>query len=94
MRGQHGTVLRMSAPFTLQASGEGTAILTVPMPGAAPVRLELDEAAARELRDGIDAAVALGASGGQGPVHTFAVGDATVTVAAAPGGSLNLRIDR
>jgi hypothetical protein len=64
------------------------------MPGAAPVRLELDEIAARELRDGIDAAVALGASGGHGTAHEFAVGDATVTVSAATDSSVNLRIDR
>jgi hypothetical protein len=84
----------MTAPFTLQAGENGAAILTVPTPGGEPARLTLDQAAARELRDGVDAAVALGASGGQGPVHRFTVGDATVTVSAVPGGSINLRIDR
>jgi hypothetical protein len=84
----------MSAPFTLQAAGDGTAILTVPGPDGTPARLTLDAAAARELRDGVDAAVALGARGGLGPAHRFAVGDATVTVSAVPGGSVNLRIDR
>ena len=48
----------------------------------------------RELRDGIDAAVARGAAGGQGPVSEFGVGDAAVTVSAVPGGSVKLRIDR
>jgi hypothetical protein len=84
----------VSAPFSLQAGDNGTAILTVPTPGGEPARLTLDQAAARELRDGVDAAVALGAAGGQGPAHRFAVGDATVTVSAVAGGSVNLRIDR
>jgi hypothetical protein len=84
----------MSAPFSLQVGDNGNAILTVPRPDGPPERLELDGTAARELRDGVDAAVALGASGGQGPAHRFAVGDATVTVSAVAGGSVNLRIDR
>jgi hypothetical protein len=84
----------MSAPFTFEANPDGTTTLVVPSPGGAPARLKLDAAAARELRDGMDAAVALGVSGGQGPAHQFAVGDATVTVSAVPGGSVNLRIDR
>jgi len=84
----------MSAPFTFEANGDGTTTLVVPAPGGEPARLKLDAAASRELRDGLDAAVALGARGGQGPAHRFAVGDATVTVSAVPGGSVNLRIDR
>jgi hypothetical protein len=84
----------MDAPFTLKPGADGSAILTVPVPGAAPSRLTLDQAALRELRDGIDAAVAHGAAGGQGPAHRFDVGDATVTVSAVSGGSVNLRIDR
>jgi hypothetical protein len=84
----------MKAPFTLEPAAGGGAILTVPASGAEPSRLTLDQAALQELRDGIDAAVARGAAGGQGPAHRFAVGDATVTVSAVPGGSVNLRIDR
>ena len=84
----------MSAPFSLEPTSAGTAILTVPRENGAPVRLELDPSATRELRDGIDAAVALGARGGQGPAHRFTVGDATVTISATPGGSVNLRVDR
>jgi alpha-D-ribose 1-methylphosphonate 5-triphosphate synthase subunit PhnG len=79
----------MDAPFTLEPGADGSAILTVP-----PARLTLDQEALRELRAGIDAAVARGAVGGQGAVHRFEVGDATVTVSAVPGGSVNLRIDR
>ena len=84
----------MDAPFTLEPGADGSAILTVPAPGGAPARLTLDQSALRELREGLDAAVARGAAGGQGPAHRFAVGDATVTVSAVPGGSVNLRIDR
>jgi hypothetical protein len=84
----------MDAPFTLEPGPDGSAILTVPARDAAPSRLTLDQAGLRELRDGIDAAVARGAAGGQGVVHRFEVGDATVTVSAMPGGSVNLRIDR
>jgi hypothetical protein len=74
--------------FTLEPGPDGSAILAVE--GA---RLTLDQTALRELRDGIDAAVARGAAGGQGPVHEFAVGHAVVTVSAVPGGSVQLRID-
>lgn len=74
--------------FTLEANASGGATLTVD--GA---RLALDQAELRELRDGIDAAVALGARGGQGPAHRFTVGGATVTVSAAPGGAVRLHID-
>jgi hypothetical protein len=84
----------MDAPFTLEPGADGSAILTVPARDAAPSRLTLDQAGLRELREGIDAAVARGAAGGQGAVHRFEVGDATVTVSAMPGGSVNLRIDR
>ncbi len=84
----------MSAPFTFEANDDGTTTLVVPASSGEPARLKLDAAAARELRDGMDAAVALGVSGGRGPAHQFAVGDATVTVSAVPGGSVNLRIDR
>ena len=87
-------VASMEPSFTLEPGADGSAILTVPALDAAPSRLTLDQAALRELRDGIDAAVARGAAGGQGPAHRFAVGDATVTVSAVPGGSVNLRIDR
>jgi hypothetical protein len=80
--------------FTLEPGADGSAILTVPAPGGESSRLTLDQAALRELRDGLDAAAARGATGGQGPVHRFAVGDATVTVSAVVGGSVNLRIDR
>jgi hypothetical protein len=79
----------MEAPFTLDPGPDGSAVLTVD-----EARLTLDQAALRELRDGIDAAVARGAAGGQGPVAEFAVGDAVVTVSARPGGSVHLRIDR
>jgi hypothetical protein len=79
--------------FTLEPNPSGGAILTVAGANGAPVRLELDQAAVRELRDGIDAAVALGARGGQGPAYRFAVGDATVTVSAVPGGAVHLHID-
>jgi hypothetical protein len=75
--------------FTLDPGPDGSAVLTVD-----EARLTLDQAALRELRDGIDAAVARGAAGGQGPVAEFAVGDAVVTVSARPGGSVSLRIDR
>ena len=75
--------------FTLEPGPDGTAILTVDS-----AKLTLDQAGLRELRDGIDAAVARGAAGGQGPVSEFGVGDATVTVSAVPGGSVKLRIDR
>ena len=78
----------MDAPFTLEPA-PGGAILTVD-----EARLTLDQEALRALRDGIDAAVARGAAGGQGPVSEFGVGDATVTVSAVPGGSVKLRIDR
>ena len=84
----------MDAPFTLEPGADGSATLTVPVRGGAPSRLTLDQAALREFRDGIDAAVARGAAGGQGPAHRFEVGDATVTVSATPDGSVNLRIDR
>jgi hypothetical protein len=79
----------MNAPFTLEPGADGSAILTV-----GPSRLTLDPAGLSELRDAIDAAVARGAAGGQGPAHRFDVGDATVTVSAVSGGSVNLRIDR
>jgi hypothetical protein len=84
----------MDAPFTLEPGADGSAVLTVPSREGTPSRLTLDQAALRELRDGIDAAVARGAAGGQGVVHRFEVGDATVTVSAVPGGSVHLRIDR
>jgi hypothetical protein len=87
-------VIPMDAPFKLEAQADGSAILTVPAQGAEPARLTLDQAGLRELRDGIDAAVARGAAGGQGPVHRFEVGDATVTVSAVSDGSVHLRIDR
>jgi hypothetical protein len=87
-------VVEMDSPFTLEPGADGSAILTVPARGAAPSRLTLDQAGLRELRDGIDLAVTRGAAGGQGPSHRFEVGDATVTVSAVPGGSVNLRIDR
>ena len=80
--------------FTLEPGPDGSAVLTVPSPGGAPSRLTLDQDGLRELRDGLDAAAARGATGGRGPVHRFAVGDATVTVSAVSGGSVNLRIDR
>jgi hypothetical protein len=79
----------MDAPFTLEPGPAGTAILVVD-----DARLTLDQDALRELRDAIDAAVARGAAGGQGPVAEFAVGDAVVTVSARPGGTVGLRIDR
>ena len=47
-------VVPMDAPFTLEPAADGSAILTVPARGAAPSRLTLDQAALRELRDGID----------------------------------------
>ncbi|MBE2318681.1 hypothetical protein DVA67_022075 [Solirubrobacter sp. CPCC 204708] len=75
--------------FTLEPRPDGSAVLAVE-----EARLTLDQAALRELRDGIDAAVARGAAGGQGPVSEFAVGDAVVTVSAVPGGAVKLRIDR
>ena len=76
--------------FTLEPGADGSATLTVPDGG----RLTLDQAALRELRQGLDLAVARGVAGGQGPAHRFEVGDATVTVSAVPGGSVHLRIDR
>ena len=79
----------MDAPFTLEPGPDGSAVLIVE-----DARLTLDQAGLRELRDGIDLAVARGAAGGQGPVHEFAAGDATVTVSAVRGGSVQLRIDR
>jgi hypothetical protein len=85
----------MDAPFTLEPAADGSAVLTVPgAPGAGPSRLTLDPDGLRALRDGLDAAVALGARGGAGPAHAFAAGDATVTVSAVAGGSVGLRIDR
>ena len=75
--------------FTLEPGPDGSAVLALE-----DARLTLDQTALRELRDGIDAAVARGAAGGQGTVHEFAVGDAVVTVSAVPGGSVKLRIDR
>lgn len=80
--------------FTLEPGPDGTAVLTVPAPDGSASRLTLDQEGLKELRDGIDAAVTRGALGGQGPAHRFEVGDATVTVSAVPGGSVNLRIDR
>ena len=79
----------MDAPFTLTPGPDGSAVLTVD-----EAQLTLDQAALRELRDGIDAAVARGAAGGQGIVHEFEAGNAVVTVSAVPGGSVKLRIDR
>jgi hypothetical protein len=79
----------MDAPFTLTPGPDGSAVLTVD-----DAQLTLDQAGLRELRDGIDAAVARGAAGGQGIVHEFEAGNAVVTVSAVPGGSVKLRIDR
>jgi hypothetical protein len=79
----------MDAPFTLEPGPDGSAVLTVD-----DARLTLDQAGLRELRDGIDAAVARGAAGGQGVVHEFGAGDAVVTISAIPGGNVKLRIDR
>lgn len=79
----------MDVPFTLEPGPDGSATLVVD-----DARLTLDQAGLRELRDGIDSAVARGAAGGQGPVHEFAAGDAVVTISAVPGGSVKLRIDR
>lgn len=75
--------------FTLEPGPEGSAVLVVE-----DARLTLDQEGLRDLRDGIDLAVARGAAGGQGAVHQFAAGDATVTVSAVPGGSVRLHIDR
>lgn len=78
----------MDAPFTLQPGPDGTAVLIVD-----EARLTLDQDGLRALRDAIDAAVARGAAGGQGPVSEFEVGTATVIVSARPGGSVVLRIE-
>ena len=74
--------------FTLEPGPDGSAVLVLDS-----ARLTLDQAGLRELRDGIDAAVARGAAGGQGPVHEFEAGGAVVTVSAVPGGSVQLRIE-
>jgi hypothetical protein len=78
----------MDAPFTLEPGPDGTAVLTVD-----EARLTLDQDGLRELRDGIDAAVARGAAGGQGIVHEFEAGGALVTISAVPGGAVKLRIE-
>jgi hypothetical protein len=52
----------------------------------------LDQPALRALRDGIDAAVARGAAGGEGAVAEVEAGGATVTVIAVRGGSVRLRV--
>ena len=79
----------MDVPFTLEPGRDGSAVLTVD-----EARLTLDQNGLRELRDGIDAAVARGAAGGQGVVREFEAGNAVVTISAVPGGSVKLRIDR
>jgi hypothetical protein len=82
-------------PFKLERAADGSAVLTtVPEGSSEPARLRLDDDALRALRDGIDAAVARGASGGEGAVAEFAADGAVVTVIAVPGGSVRLRVER
>jgi hypothetical protein len=91
-----GKAVGMDAPpFSLERSPDGTAVLTaLPEGSSEPVRIRLDDDALRALRDGVDAAVARGAGGGEGAVAEFGADGGIVTVIAVPGGSVRLRVER
>src|SRR4051812_17478580 len=80
--------------FDGEPQPDGTSVLVIPArDGGAAARLELDAAAARELRDGIDAAVARGTSGGEGAVAQLHAGGSTVTISAVRGGGVRLLVE-
>jgi hypothetical protein len=82
-------------PFEIEPAGDGGAVLTVhPDDDPEPVRLTLDAGKARALRDGLEAAVERGVAGGQGAVAELEVDGATLIIAAVPGGSVRLRVER
>jgi hypothetical protein len=86
----------VDAPFRLKRTADGAAVLTV-IPedgGGEPVRVRLDDAAMRALRDAVDAAVARASSGGEGAVAEFRADGANVIAIAVPGGSVRLRVER
>ncbi|MEA2291251.1 MAG: hypothetical protein QOF17_271 [Solirubrobacteraceae bacterium] len=82
------------APFRLDVAPDGTPTLTVTSDDADPVRVRLDDASLRALRDGVDAAAARAATGGQGAVAEFGADGATISVIAAAGGAVRLRVER
>lgn len=82
-------------PFLLEPAGDGTAVLTAFSDDSPdPIRLRLDERAARALRDALDTATRMSSQGVDGPAARFVADNATVTVHAFADGSIRVNVQR